>query len=62
MTDERYEYAIVLHKLVMAYDSADWDGPDPYPGLSDEAWALLKRDYGGAVMPYHERVEEQSGR
>lgn len=53
--DERYEYAVVLHKLVMAYDAADWDGHEPYPGLSGEAWSLLHRDYGGAPLPAYER-------
>jgi len=48
----RHEYAVLLHKLVMAYDAADWDGYEPYPGLSAEAWTVLKRDYGG-MPPDH---------
>lgn len=51
--DERYEYAVVLHRLVMAYDAADWDGTEPFPGLSTQAWALLRRDYGGAPLKEH---------
>lgn len=55
LRDERFEYAVVLHKLVMAFDTADWDGPNPYPGLSEEAWALLHRDYGGRPLPMDDR-------
>jgi hypothetical protein len=59
MSDEeaRYEYAVLLHKLVMAYDAADWDGYPPYPGLSRQAWDLLRRDYGGDPGPFKPELD-----